>query len=285
MPRVIAIADLADPRVDVFRNVRDADLRGRDGLFMAESELVIRRLLRTPERLHALLLSPQKLERMRDAFVHVSDELPVLVAPLDLMVTITGFPIHRGALAAGTRRRPEELTIDAALGHLRRQPSFQVLLCEALTNVDNMGGIFRNAAAFGVNGVVLDGACCDPLYRKAIRVSMGHSLSVPYAVCRDWTADLQRLKREWGVRLIGAEAAPGARPLWLAGVDDGGERRSLDRVGVVFGSEGPGLSENARACCDELVQIPMAPGVPSLNVAVASAVILYELQRRREEHG
>jgi tRNA G18 (ribose-2'-O)-methylase SpoU len=269
------ISDLNDSRVDVYRNVRDADLRGRDDLFMAESELVLRRLLRTPERLHSVLLSEEKHTKLQDALAALPPTVPVYVAELKLIHEIAAFHVHRGVLAAGRRLSSEQLSLDAALGHFRSDDrEATLLLCEGVTNVDNMGALFRNAAAFGVAGVVLDPTCCDPLYRKAIRVSMGHALSVPYAVSQNWHGDLARLKTEWGMNLIAAESNDRARPLW--------SMSKKPRTGIIFGSEGHGVSDPTLALCDQVVEIPMTDDVPSINVAVASAVILYELNRSRD---
>ena len=163
------------------------------------------------------------------------------------------------------------MTLDAALGHLPAAGRLRLLVAEEVTNVDNMGALFRNAAAFDASGIVLDPRCCDPLYRKAIRVSMGHTLSVPYAVADPWPDELERLKREWGLAIVGAETGDDARPLWALPRDD--------RMALVFGSERHGLSAAVRDVCDTLVEIPMSAEVPSLNVAVASAVCLYELAR------
>lgn len=271
MAEPVEITSLHDERVAVFRDVRDADLRGRDGLFMAESELVVRRLLRRPQRLHSLLLSRRKYVRLAEALRVLDAATPVYVADLQLISDVAGFAIHRGVLAAGRRPAPDEVTLDAALGHLRTTEHCTIVVAEGLTNVDNMGALFRNAAAFGVDGIVLDPTCCDPLYRKAIRVSMGHSLAVPHAISADWPVDLARLKSEWGLTIIGAEATAEALPLW--------RMPRAPRCAVLFGSEGHGLSPAALAACDSVRAIPMAGGVPSLNVAVASAVFLYELRR------
>lgn len=268
----ITITSLHDPRIDVYRDVRDADLRGRDKLFMAESELVIRRLLRTPQRLHSLFLSPNKYERLRDVIEQPgAQDIPVYLAEVGLISEIAGFLIHRGALAAGHRPTREQRTIDAALGHLREQSNFTMLLAEGVTNVDNMGGLFRNAAAFGADGIALDPNCCDPLYRKAIRVSAGHALSIPYADCDRWLDDLSRLKGEWGLTLVAAESVEHAKALW--------QMPQADRLGILLGSEAHGVSANALALCDHVCEIPMQPGVPSLNVATAAAVFLYERRR------
>ena len=267
----LLISSLDDPRLEPYRDVREKDLRGRDHLFMAESELVLRRLLRTPERLHSLLLTPQKFELLADALDVLADDVPVYVAPLDQMTRIAGFHIHRGVLAAGFRPTPRELAVEAVMRSVPRTETMRVLLLEGVTNVDNMGGLFRNARAFGFDAVVLDPACCDPLYRKAIRVSMGHVLSVPWAVSGDWPADLLRLKEAWDLTLIGAERRREAIPVW--------EIPKGDRLGVLMGSEGHGLSEPALGTCDVVAEIPMTDGVPSLNVAAAAAVFMYELTR------
>lgn len=285
--QVVHIASLNDPHVDVYRNVRDADLRGRDDLFMAESELVIRRLLHTPQRLHSLLLSPERYARLESELESLPPSVPVFVADLKLMHEIAAFHVHRGVLAAGFRLPPEKLTLDAAMGQLKKvvsQPPAEpgaterviVLIAEGITNVDNMGALFRNAVAFGVAGIVLDPISCDPLYRKAIRVSMGHALSIPYAVCSDWPGDLARLKQEWGMTIVAAESRAGARPMW--------DMPRSPRTALLFGSEGHGVSDAALQWCDAVCEIPMTGEVPSINVAVASAVALYELQRH-QSHG
>jgi tRNA G18 (ribose-2'-O)-methylase SpoU/ABC-type transporter Mla subunit MlaD len=267
----IEIESLDDARVEVFRDVRDKDLRGRDKFFMAESEMVVRRLLRTPDRLHALFLSHHKHELMKTDLESLSDETPIYLADVDLMSEIAGFHIHRGVLAAGIRPSPHEVSLDRALGHLREVEQCTLLVAEGFTNVDNMGGLFRNAAAFGVDGILLDPSCCDPLYRKSIRVSMGHTLSVPYAISRSWPDDLLRLKHEWGVQVIGAEIDERSKPLW--------EMPKESNRALLFGSESNGLTSESLNLCDAICAIPMAEGVPSLNVAVAMAVFLYELNR------
>lgn len=271
MPQVTHVSSLADPRLDVFRDVRDKDLRGRPKLFMAESEMVLRRLLRTPERLHSLLLSQQRYEQLQQALAALPQSVPVFIADVELMTRIAGFHIHRGVLTAGMRPQASEVTLDAALGHLRDRPQLTLLGAEGLTNVDNMGGLFRNAAAFEADGIVLDPTCCDPLYRKAIRVSMGHVLAIPWAVSESWSEDLIRLKHDWGCFIVAAEPGPAADPLW--------KLPRPARMLILFGSEGAGLSEQTLSLCDALCEIPMALSCESINVATASAVFLYERQR------
>jgi tRNA G18 (ribose-2'-O)-methylase SpoU len=267
----IDITSIDDPRVEVFRDVRDRDLKGRGRLFMAESEMVLRRMLATPWRIHSLLLSPNKFERLRGTLAELPGHVPVYLAGVEMMTAIAGFRIHRGVLAAGVRPTADELSIDSALGAIRGRTRSALLLVEGVTNVDNMGALFRNAAAFGMDGVLLDRGCCDPLYRKAIRVSMGHVLSMPYAISSDWTSDLARLKKEWGVRLIGLELSPGARPAW--------EMTRQERAGLIVGGEERGLSRATLAMCDEVCEIPMARKGASLNVATAAAVGMHELKK------
>lgn len=261
-----------DPSVDVYRSVRDADLRGRRHLFMAESEVVVRRLLRTHWPLHSLLLSPGKFDRLSGLLDDLPEDIPVHVADLSLMTRIAGFRVHRGALAAVHRPRAEDLSFDRLVGRLSGRSALSIVLAEGITNVDNIGALFRNAAAFGADAVVLDGSCCDPLYRKAVRVSVGHVLSVPFAVANDFPAAINRLRQDLDMHVLAIEAGRGGEPL--------GTMESSDRQAIVMGSEEAGLSASTAAACNAVSEISMSGAVPSLNVAVASAIALYELQRR-----
>ncbi|MCH2138714.1 MAG: RNA methyltransferase [Phycisphaerales bacterium] len=267
-PHRIDTAD--DPRVDVYRDVRDRDLRGREGLFMAESEMVVRRLLRTPERLQSIFLSPPRLEAMRDVLHDMPDAVAVYTAPLDVMTAIAGFHIHRGVLAAGLRPAASSLVPEQLMDALPAEGPCLVVAAQGMTNVDNMGGLFRLAAAFGAHGVLLDSTCCDPLYRKAIRVSMGHTLSTPMAVTADLADTLQAL-RSRGLGVWAAESAPQSVPLNSA--------PPPARAVIVLGNEGHGLSDDVMRVAETVVEIPMADGVPSLNVTSAASVVLWERAR------
>ena len=269
MSRPVTITALDDPRIDVFRDVRDRDLRGRSGVFMAESEMVVRRLLRTPDRLHSLLLSPAKCDRMEDDLRGLPGDVPVYVADLPLMEAIAGFHIHRGVLAAGWRPTEQDVAFDRLLERLPEQGTCTILAAAGINNVDNMGGLFRTAAALGVREVLLEEGCCDPLYRKAVRVSMGHVLSVPWSVCQDLPAAL-RMLGERGMRLTAAESC--GRSVCLR------DAVTAERRVVVVGAEGTGLEERVLDACDDVVEIPMAAGVPSLNVVVAAGIVLSALQ-------
>lgn len=270
---LIPVQDPADPRLAVFQNVMDKDLRrGHGRLFMAESEMVLRQLARTPARLHSLLILEARLPRLRDVLDELPEELPAYIVPKAVAEAVAGMRVHRGVLAAAHRPEPEELTFDRVLSPLRDRADCCLALAEGIGDVDNMGSLFRNAAAFGVDAIVLDPQSCDPLYRKAIRTSVGHSLSLPYAVSQDWTADLQRLRQEEGFTLVAAETLPEARPVW--------DLPRPRRLAVLVGAEGQGLSVAALAAADTVCRIPMAAPHRSLNVSAALAVLLYELVGR-----
>lgn len=272
----IPITDPLDPRIEWFRHIRERDLRGRGEVFIAESDLVLRRLLQTPERVAAVLLSQHRYPDLREALQALRPDQPVYVAELDVLTEIAGFPIHRGVLAAGWRPDRREQSPERAFAHLRERSTedpITIVAVEGLTNVDNMGAIFRNAAAFSADGVLIADDCCDPLYRKAIRVSMGHVLGTPWAVGEPWPEALGRLRDELGLAIIAAEVTDNARVVWDSPLPE--------RCVIVLGSERHGLRAATLEQCDEVVRIPMGAGVPSLNVAVASAVLLYEVQRGR----
>ena len=270
LPNAIEITTLEDPRVEPFRNVRDADLRGRDHLCMVESEMVVRRLLDTDWEIHSVLVSPAKCQRL--APVLRDRDVPILVADISLMSEITGFNIHRGVLAAVRRPPPEYHSVQRLIQKFQGKEQLSLLMAEGITNIDNMGSLFRNAAAFGIDAIVLDECCCDPLYRKSIRVSMGHALSIPFAVTENWNSELHVLKQSLNIKLVGCEISDGAVPMW--------EVEQGDRFGLVMGGEKHGLSQSTIAACDVIAQIPMSAHVPSINVGVASAVALYEFLRR-----
>lgn len=270
LPNAIEITTLEDPRVEPFRNVRDADLRGRDHLCMVESEMVVRRLLDTDWEIHSVLVSPTKCQRL--APVLRDRDVPILVADISLMSEITGFNIHRGVLAAVRRPPPESHSVQRLIQKFQGKEQMSLLMAEGITNIDNMGSLFRNAAAFGIDAIVLDECCCDPLYRKSIRVSMGHALSIPFAVTENWNSELLVLKQSLNIKLVGCEISDGAVPMW--------EVEQGDRFGLVMGGEKHGLSQSTIAACDVIAQIPMSAHVPSINVGVASAVALYEFLRR-----
>jgi len=271
MPVPIRVADANDPRLAAYRAIRERDLRGdraRAGRFVGEQRLIVERMLAMPGLTESVLCLPAEADRLAP---RVPDDVPLYVADKPVMAAIAGFPIHRGVLAIGRRPPPERLVLDAALP--QRPGPMTVLACEDITHPDNVGMLFRTAAAFAVDAVLLSPGCHDPLYRRAVRLSIGHVLDMPWAWAASWPDDLDRLASEWGLCRIGAALEAGALAL-----DDAPRP---ERLVLVVGTEAHGLSLAARARLDLVVRIPMAAGVDSLNVSVAAAVCLHRLSRGR----
>ena len=260
---ILPITDPDDPRISAYRDIRERDLVGRQGLFVAEGEVVLHHLARSP-RVEPLsvLVAEKRLAGLADVLAPLPADVPVYAASQQVMDTIVGFPIHRGILALGHRRtEPSGADLLASL------PERAIVLgLHGIANHDNMGAIFRNAAAFGADAVLLDATCCDPLYRKAIRVSVGAVLTTPFARLTA-EEDMVELMRAHNVTPLAlspsgaVELAQLARPA---------------RAGLLLGAEGPGLPdvilERATA-----VSIPMAAGFDSLNVAVTAGIVLHHL--------
>jgi len=269
----IPIDDPADPRVAGYMNLKDAWLavgRGvptpdqRAGLFIAEGELVVRQLLGSRHEVVSVLATPTRLGSLSDALNAIPTEVPVYEASRAVIERIVGFDLHRGVLALG--RRPDPPDPDALLAHA---PACVVL--EDLANHDNVGGIFRSVAALAGRSVpvLLTARCCDPLYRKAVRVSMGQVLRVPWARLEDWPGDLARVRRA-GFRVAALTPGTDAEPIESLGGRD-------DRVALLLGAEGKGLSEAALCAADVRVRIPIDARADSLNVVVAGSIALHHL--------
>ena len=253
--------DAADPRLEHYRNLSDRDLLRRLGLFAAEGRLVVGRVVEAGLPVVSLLVNAAAATAMEGAIARLPDDTPVYVCETRAFSAITGFNLHRGCLALV--QRPAPLTLD----DVARDASL-LLALDGVTDADNVGSAFRNAAAFGAGGVVLSPTCCDPLYRKAIRTSMGAVLAVPHARSECWPDDLGRLKA-LGFRLVAL--TPRARAIDLQLCERG------PRTAVLVGSEGPGLSDEVEAMADVSVRIPMRRDVDSLNLATAAAIALYHL--------
>lgn len=269
--RIERIESLDDPRVADYRDVKDGDLAGRGGRFMAEGELVVRRLIEGSRfRPVSVFVAENRLERLHDALERLPKGAPVYVAPVALFEAIVGFHLHRGVLAVGERGAP--LRAEEAIGSLGAGAA-TVVIVEDLANHDNMGGIFRNAAALGAGLILLTERCCDPLYRKSIRVSMGAALRLPFAGVGSLPKGYESLRRA-GFAILAMTPAGDARDLCGVASAMSWPRR----IGLALGAEGPGLSAGAMEAADARVKIAMAPGVDSLNVATACAVGLYALR-------
>jgi tRNA G18 (ribose-2'-O)-methylase SpoU len=257
------IADADDPRIADYVDLRDPELRrGREaaeGFFIAESPRVIETVVRSGRKLRSLLLTPKQLTDM-DAMVRTLT-VPVYVAEASVLRRVVGFDLHRGAVASVPRWTLPPLA--TVLAGARR-----VAALERVNDHENLGVLFRSAAAFGLDAVVLDAETADPLYRRTVRVSIGHVCTVP------WTR-YERVDdlRDAGFALLALTPAPDAFPI--------GEVTWPARAALLFGAEGPGLTARTLAGADLQVRIPTSPEVDSLNVATAAAVAFYEVARTR----
>jgi tRNA G18 (ribose-2'-O)-methylase SpoU len=251
-----------------YRDLTDVALRTRleppNGLFIAESQLVIRRALAAGYQPRSMVMAPEWLERMGPLIDEV--DAPVYSASYDVLRALTGFNVHRGALAS-FHRKPL-LSLSEMLDGTRR-----VVVLEDLVSHTNIGAVFRCAAALGMDGVVLSPSCADPLYRRSVRVSMGAVFTLPYARAQAWPTDLSAV-RAAGFSLAALTPADDALALDDTHYDDDA------RLALLLGSEGPGLTAAAMDACEVKIRIPMAGGVDSLNVAAAAAVTFWVLGRR-----
>jgi tRNA G18 (ribose-2'-O)-methylase SpoU len=264
---VVPVEDPADPRVTDYVSLTDVALRRRrepvEGLFIAEGERVIQRALHAGYRPRSVLVTPNRLDAVP---VEIGADVPVYLAGPEVMAEITGFEVHRGALAA-MARHPERDPADLLAWAVR------ILVLEDLVSHTNLGAVFRSAAGLGMDAVLLSPRCADPLYRRSVRVSMGEVFAVPYARLTPWPAGLETL------------TARGFDLLALTPAADATDLATLDlardtRVAVLLGTEGEGLSDRVQKAATRRVRIPMAAGVDSLNVAATAAIACYALGRR-----
>ncbi|MET8168266.1 RNA methyltransferase [Streptomyces sp. NPDC005329] len=282
MADLITVEDPDDPRLRDYTGLTDVELRRKrepaEGLFIAEGEKVIRRAKDAGYEMRSMLLSAKWVDVMRD----VIDELPAPVYAVspELAERVTGYHVHRGALASMQRKpMPDaaELLVSArrgvVTGDRRDGAGERVAIFEGFVDHANLGAAFRSAAALGIKAILLSPDCADPLYRRAIKVSMGAVFSVPYARFDAWPAGLD-VVRDAGYAILAMTPDEKATPL---------DELNPERYGksaIMLGSEGHGLSTYALRAADEWVRIPMSAGVDSLNVAAASAVAFYATRPR-----
>ena len=257
-----------DPRVAAYRGVRDGELVRANRLFVAEGRLIVRRLVEDGGYdLHSLFVNDAALRDLERTIAAIARGVPIFVSSAEALAEIAGYDVHRGCLAL-VHRRPDTVP-DELLASAR-----SVVVLEAVSNADNVGGVFRNAAAFGADGVLLSPACCDPLYRKAIRTSMGATLRVPFAraVADDWPGILSRV-RAAGFTIAALTPREPSETL-----ETFAARPRAARLALIVGTEGAGLTPAVEAAADYRVRIPIAAAVDSLNLAVATGIALYELR-------
>nr|WP_212763176.1 RNA methyltransferase [Gordonia araii] len=276
--RIVDIDDPDDDRVDDFRDLNSVDRRpdlpvlpgGRvgKGLVIAEGVLVVQRMVVASRFApHAFLGVDRRLGEMSSTLPPTDDSaaVPFFRASAEVMAEIVGFHLNRGVL--GVARRPAELTVEQAIGG-----ASVVAVLEGVNDHENIGSIFRNAAGLGVDAVLFGTGCADPLYRRCVRVSMGHALLVPFAKMPEWPRELDLLGDN-GFRTVSLTPDP-AVPLLSEAVD------GVEKVAFLVGAEGPGLTAAAMRASHVRARIPMSRGTDSLNVATAAAIAFYELARR-----
>jgi tRNA G18 (ribose-2'-O)-methylase SpoU len=261
MAHVIAVSDVADPRLVDYTDLTDVALRRvrepAEGLFLAEGEKVVLRALAAGYAPRSVLTEAKWLPGIEEALV--AHDTPVYVADAAVLRAVTGYRVHRGALAS-MQRRPLP-SVDSVLAGARR-----VVVLEDLVDHTNVGAVFRNAAALGIDAVLVSPECADPLYRRSVKVSMGAVFAVPWTRAEPWP-DALDLLRDNGFRTLAMSPDPRGAALPVADL--------RPPVAVVLGTEGDGLTAVALARCTQSVRIPMSAGVDSLNVAAASAVVFY----------
>ena len=275
MPNIIEIADFEAPELDVYARLTENQLVNRadpeNGLFIAESPVVIERALDGGCVPVSMLMERKHVEgQARDVIARCGD-IPVYTSDLAVLTKLTGFALTRGVLCA--MRRPRKKSVEEVCSGAKR-----IAVLENVMNPTNVGAIFRSAAALGMDAVVLTPACSDPLYRRAVRVSMGTVFQIPWTYIGEETADWPGPGMERLAALGFRTAAMALREDSLS-IDDP-RLKAEDKLAVVLGTEGDGLADATIAACDYTVRIPMFHGVDSLNVAAASAVAFWELRRR-----
>jgi tRNA G18 (ribose-2'-O)-methylase SpoU len=251
---IVEVTDPFDPRIEPYRQIRERDLVGRQGLFIAEGRVVIEKALAAGRHpLVSVLVAQARLAALAPLLDQLGSDVPIYAAAQPVMDAIAGFPVHRGLLALGRRCEPQPAAMLAAL-----PTDALVVALAGIANHDNMGGVFRNVAAFGADAVLLDATCCDPLYRKAIRVSVGAALTTELTAA--------------GFEVV-ALSPRGA-------VELGDLPSPAGRTAALIGAEGPGLSLDLLARA-RTVRIDMASGFDSLNVATTSGIFLHHLRAGR----
>jgi tRNA G18 (ribose-2'-O)-methylase SpoU len=264
---VAHIRGVDDPRIVIYRDVPDAELVRARGLFVAEGRLVVRRVLEDRRfRVQSVLVSEAARAQLEAALDTLPADAPVYVCDAKDFFGVTGYNLHRGCLALVERLPPTP--IEALLANSRT-----IVVLEGVTNADNVGGVFRNVAAFGrggVVGVLLSPTCCDPFYRKAIRTSMGAVLRVPFARAEAWPAAIDDV-RAAGFTIVALTPRQPSQTL-----DSFRSRPRPDRLALIVGTEGAGLTPAIEAAADYRVRIPTSGEVDSLNLAVATGIVLYE---------
>ncbi|WP_423300072.1 TrmH family RNA methyltransferase [Glutamicibacter nicotianae] len=264
--RILQVADLEDPRLDEYLRLSEAHLRMRtdveNGLYIAESTKVVQRAINAGHVPRSFLLAEKHLDQLAEEFNRFPDA-PIFIGDDRQLQDLVGFHLHRGAMAA--MNRPEPLDLDEVL-----EASSRIAILEDIADHTNLGAIIRSASGLGVDAVLLTPKCVDPWYRRSARVSMGTVFDLPWVRMQSWPEDLQTLKNH-GYEMLAMELTDDAIPL------NGVEIKAGQKVAMILGNEGRGVTDEALAAVDRTVIIPMHRDVDSLNVGAASAIAFWHL--------
>ena len=275
MKNILEITDFSDPRLDVYARLTEAQLLNRfepaKGMFIAESPKVIDRALNAGCRPVSLLMERKDIDGSAKEIIERCGDIPVFTADRDVLCQLTGYQLTRGVLCA--MLRPTLPSVDDALKDARR-----IVILENVQNPTNVGAIFRSAAALGMDAILLTPGCSNPLYRRSARVSMGTVFQIPWTFIGEETADWPEKGMD-KLRSLGFKTAAMALSDNSVSIDDP-RLAAEEKLAIILGSEGDGLTDTTIADCDYTVKIPMYHGVDSLNVAAASAVAFWELRAK-----
>lgn len=264
----IPIADLTDPRVEPYRNLKASNLMRHGELFIAEGTKVVARLLQSDFEVASVLLSEK---REAEWLPKVPEHIPVYIVPQEVGAQVVGFNFHVGVVACG-RRRPSPRLEDVLPQSIARQT---VVVCPNCDNPENLGAIIRISRGFGVDLVLLGPGCCDPYSRRVLRVSMGTAFRQPIIETPNLLVDLHRLRTDWNFQFAATVLDRHAKPL--------SQTTRSPRFGILFGNEATGLSAESIAACDFATTIPMSGDADSLNVAVAAGIFLHHFTRGADQ--
>lgn len=271
MVTLIHIASLEDPELIPYRTLRQSAEHLRQGIFVAEGEKVVRRLLESQLYVLSVLITPERLKQYDEILTARTERIKVFIAEKSLLETIVGFNLHQGIMALG--KIPIQASLDSVLSESQSPHLFVAI--DGLTNSENIGVLVRNCAAFGVQAILVGETSSSPYLRRAVRNSLGTVFKIPVVHCENLAVNLQLLRNSSGFKIVATH--PHSEQHTIQRVDFTGH------CCIVFGSEGEGISQKVLSVCDIAAAIPMQLGVDSLNVANANAVFLYEAERQRNK--
>ena len=254
------VSDLDDPRLAPYRELKERELARDHGLFVAEGEHLVRRLLASEFKTHSVLLAERRVAEIAPL---VPADVPVYAASTELLNRTLGFKFHSGVIAAGGRPKPRTLS-ELFAGN---PPTMRIVVCPELATADNLGSLVRLSAGFGADVLLIGPRSHDPFNRRTVRVSMGTIFKLPVIASTDLSADLLLLRSRWGVHRVASLLDAAATPLKQA--------KRHARTAILFGNEAQGLDVDTLAHCDERVIIPMSHDTDSLNVATAAGIFMY----------